>query len=355
MRAAARVAAAPGLVERAILDHSPDLVAVVDRRGAVVEASASLVELVGAAAAGPGRLVCGFLHPQESMGLRRTHARVLAGQPTDADRTGLTHRLRAADGRWRWVETKGRVSLSDAADPLVVYIGRDVTERLALEQRLDDMREGWPTVFDHLREGVVVIDRQGVVVSANPAAAEFLRVPLGQLIGSLGRDQVVVIDETGHPMAAERLPSTRSFATGRTQEEALAYRRRDGTVVWLHARVVPFVPSGSTSPTQVAILLENATGPFAPEQDVGAGGGILAEAVRSLTPRERQVLLLLADGLDVRSVARELGITVHTARTHIKSIMRKLDARTQLQAVLIAARSGVLATAAAPAHLRESP
>jgi DNA-binding NarL/FixJ family response regulator len=62
----------------------------------------------------------------------------------------------------------------------------------------------------------------------------------------------------------------------------------------------------------------------------------------ALTPREREVLQLLADGLDARAVARGLGISLHTSRGYIKSLLLKLGAHSQLQAVAIAGRNGLI-------------
>jgi DNA-binding NarL/FixJ family response regulator len=62
----------------------------------------------------------------------------------------------------------------------------------------------------------------------------------------------------------------------------------------------------------------------------------------ALTPREQEVLQLLADGLDARAVARELGISLHTSRGYIKSLLLKLGAHSQLQAVAIAGRNGLI-------------
>lgn len=61
-----------------------------------------------------------------------------------------------------------------------------------------------------------------------------------------------------------------------------------------------------------------------------------------LTARERQVLGLLSEGFDVRSLAHELNVSPHTARDYIKVIYRKLDVHSQLEAVLTAFRSGEL-------------
>lgn len=69
------------------------------------------------------------------------------------------------------------------------------------------------------------------------------------------------------------------------------------------------------------------------------GGG---EGAASLTPRELQVLGLLASGLSPTEVARGLDITTYTARDHIKAIRQKLDRPTIMAAVLEAIRRGVL-------------
>jgi DNA-binding NarL/FixJ family response regulator len=61
-----------------------------------------------------------------------------------------------------------------------------------------------------------------------------------------------------------------------------------------------------------------------------------------LTPRERDVLLLLGEGLDPTAIARELIMSVHTARGHVKNIMMKLGVHSQLEAVVTAARLGML-------------
>jgi DNA-binding NarL/FixJ family response regulator len=51
--------------------------------------------------------------------------------------------------------------------------------------------------------------------------------------------------------------------------------------------------------------------------------------VAALSPREREVLLAFASGLRVRQIARTLGVSIHTARAHLKAIMRKLNVHSQ--------------------------
>jgi two-component system response regulator DesR len=67
-----------------------------------------------------------------------------------------------------------------------------------------------------------------------------------------------------------------------------------------------------------------------------------ARTAAGLTPREHEVLERLADGQDAMEIARSLALSVYSVRGHIKSLMRKLGVHTQLQAVVVAARRGIV-------------
>ena len=61
-----------------------------------------------------------------------------------------------------------------------------------------------------------------------------------------------------------------------------------------------------------------------------------------LTPRELDVLTLLAEGASNKTIAKLLGISVHTAKFHVSSLLDKLDATGRTDAVAHAARRGVI-------------
>ena len=61
-----------------------------------------------------------------------------------------------------------------------------------------------------------------------------------------------------------------------------------------------------------------------------------------LTPREREVLGLMARGLRIVDAAKTLGLAEGTITTHIKAIYRKLDIGTRAEAALHATRLGLL-------------
>ncbi len=81
-----------------------------------------------------------------------------------------------------------------------------------------------------------------------------------------------------------------------------------------------------------------------PEALVVAGSATVpeGEAEVALTARELEVLALLAEGASNKLIARRLGISAHTAKYHVASLLEKLDAVSRTDAVAHAARIGVL-------------
>jgi DNA-binding NarL/FixJ family response regulator len=66
------------------------------------------------------------------------------------------------------------------------------------------------------------------------------------------------------------------------------------------------------------------------------------EACKKLSAREREVLQVLATGASIGETAAELCMSSHTAQTHLKNAMRKLNATSKLAAVMIALRGGIV-------------
>lgn len=83
--------------------------------------------------------------------------------------------------------------------------------------------------------------------------------------------------------------------------------------------------------------------PGAPHLDPGLAAREYSATVEwGLSPREHEVLTLLADGEHATDIARRLGLSVHTTRGYVKSVLHKTGTRSQLEAVARAVREGVV-------------
>jgi DNA-binding NarL/FixJ family response regulator len=69
---------------------------------------------------------------------------------------------------------------------------------------------------------------------------------------------------------------------------------------------------------------------------------VLDEGDRTLSARQREILQMLADGMQTDAVAQQLGLSTETVRTHTKRILAKLEASTRTQAVAIGIRHGLI-------------
>ncbi|MFE0255086.1 response regulator [Streptomyces sp. NPDC059010] len=120
-----------------------------------------------------------------------------------------------------------------------------------------------------------------------------------------------------------------------------------------------FLAKDSAFPAVLAAIRAPAEGPMYVEEStlgilvaaLGPPTGGPAPARRGgdrteLTAREREVLLLMGRGLGPGAIAERLVVSPHTARGHVKRIMAKLGAHSQLEAVVIAGRSGLLRVSA---------
>jgi NarL family two-component system response regulator LiaR len=64
--------------------------------------------------------------------------------------------------------------------------------------------------------------------------------------------------------------------------------------------------------------------------------------VAQFTPRELQILHLLAHGFDTEAMTQRLGIATHTVEWHVRHVIEKLQVHSKLQAVVVAAQRGLI-------------
>ena len=110
---------------------------------------------------------------------------------------------------------------------------------------------------------------------------------------------------------------------------------------------VAYLPSDIDARALAAAVRAAAAGLIVLDPTVAGTTGVHAHARatdggESLTARELEVLFLVAEGFPNKAIARELGISEHTAKFHVGSLLGKLGAGSRTEAVTLATRRGVL-------------
>jgi PAS domain S-box-containing protein len=210
--------------------------------------------------------------------------------------------------------------------------------------------------LDAIDEGVLVQDAETQLVYANRAASELLGVDREQL---RGRSELPTpcecLSESGEALP-ERWPSVDALRTGRPQRpRVIGLPRPDGRVRWVRVSARPIGRSVLTSMLDVTALrtAEEDAATLASRLDGngarkdksdGNGNGSRREPGKGvLSPREHQVVELLASGNTGEEVAERLGISPATVRVHVRNATGKLGASTRTQAVAIAVARGEVA------------
>jgi DNA-binding CsgD family transcriptional regulator len=167
-----------------------------------------------------------------------------------------------------------------------------------------------------------------VAVVAGEAAGEVAGEVVGEAVDVTVADQPIA---TAAPLIA--LGEDRDVADGATNLRAVVPTDIDAATF---AAVVTVVTAGLMVMPRDEEADEEAQWPDPVDGDDAPAPPI------ALTPREREVLALLAEGASNKAIARALGVSVHTAKFHVASLTEKLGAHGRLEAIAIAIRAGLV-------------
>ena len=141
---------------------------------------------------------------------------------------------------------------------------------------------------------------------------------------------------------ADDLPPVLALVPADTREEGMAIQ------AW-RAGARGLLPRDAQAGTLLAAL--HALGRGLVVLDASFAGDLLLSAqpeasgerpVENLTPRELEVLQLLAEGLPNKAIAKRLGVSDHTIKFHVNAILGKLGAQSRTDAVVRATRLGLI-------------
>jgi PAS domain S-box-containing protein len=258
-------------------------------------------------------------------------------------------RVRRADGDHTWLEcTLTRTTPDGAGGGFIVLCGREGSTTANLEDRLAVVDRRYRTLMGSLAEGVVVVDDQLRVEEVNDEAAALIGWLPQELLGRRWFDVLDVWDENGQRQRMDSPAVVDLITTPAWHEVWRTVLRKDGAKVLVRTRWTPLA-GGSAGHCGYVLTLQDV---------LGARGGASslpqqrrqARTAAGLTPREHEVLELLADAQDAMDIALILELSVYSVRGHIKSLMRKLGVHSQLQAVVVAARRGIVDVVGGPSR-----
>lgn len=193
------------------------------------------------------------------------------------------------------------------------------------------------------------------LVASNPALEVVGRAPsteaLAQQVAAIHPD-VVLLDLQPHD--DDPTPALMALREG-PSAPAVVVLGDDPHGAWvseaLRAGARAVLPRESSAEEIVGAVEAAAAGLVALHPDVAeimlsllpaAARALPAPAKQPLTPREIEVLSMLAEGLGNKTIARRLGISEHTVKFHVGSILTKLNAVSRTEAVTLGARQGLI-------------
>jgi PAS domain S-box-containing protein len=191
------------------------------------------------------------------------------------------------------------------------------------EDLLAVVSDGLRGALDGIDLPAYVIDREGTLRWANHATSMLIGDRIGQsFLNFLPAD------------VRERVKAqfARKVVGGSSTVYQLAVLDLDGRRVELSVRSAPLRADGR----EIVGIFGVAVPAGVPEAAEPPAGEV------RLTPRQAEVLRLLAQGLNTDAIAVRLGVALETARNHIRAVLKRLGVHSRLEAVVEARQRGML-------------
>jgi PAS domain S-box-containing protein len=220
-----------------------------------------------------------------------------------------------------------------------------MTSMTALAPGIDGSLAELLDVLGRTTDAMLAIDDDFRIIAWNDAATELLGYPPDEAVGSSCHEILCWRDRTGNAVCNGFCPAVLPGEPDQVIEtrEVLG-RSAAGKTLWLSAstivppaelrdrcRLVHLIREVALPPELERVVVERLEGrsPATADDD---------DPLDVLTPRERDVLQLLTEGLDGPAIAEQLFLSPATVRNHIQHILAKLGVHSRVEAVALALR-----------------
>jgi DNA-binding NarL/FixJ family response regulator len=164
--------------------------------------------------------------------------------------------------------------------------------------------------------------------------------PDAVLLEASGEDSEAVLDTLNASDVASEIPLI--LLMGQPSPGFAAEALRVGVRAILPAEVSPDQLTAAVQAATAGLVIVHPSEVGAVLPAANASSRPLAELAEPLTPREREVLQMLASGLANKVIAARLSISDHTVKFHVASILGKLGASSRTEAVSLGIRYGLV-------------
>jgi PAS domain S-box-containing protein len=189
-------------------------------------------------------------------------------------------------------------------------------------------------VLDQVDLAVIATDAEGIVTHWNARAEALYGWMREEAIGRHIAELVVPDDQRSHGYEI-----IEQLQAGASWQGSFRVRRKDGSVFTAYVKDSPILERDGRLIGIVGCSIEIADPDLASAVRSLIGDGSQPSGrrrTRNLSPREREVLGLLARGLTGEQIAERLVLSPETVRTHIRNAREKLGASTRVEAVTMA-------------------
>ena len=215
-------------------------------------------------------------------------------------------------------------------------------------------------LIGNAEEGVYAVDSEQKIILWNGRAQKILGYTSEEAIGRYCYDLIEGTDEKGNVRCENNCAVMQTASSlGRVPSCYCVMKRKDGKSVWLHITHL-VIPSRDKDLEAVVHIFRDVSEYMEAKELVQrlqaylsrdpafSTASTTAQSIPaekpgvSLTSREQQVIRLLAHGMTANTIAKDLVISLATARNHIQNILNKLDVHSALEAVAYASKHGLL-------------
>jgi len=220
-----------------------------------------------------------------------------------------------------------------------------MTEITAMDPHLQGSLAELLDVLGRTGDAMVAIDGSFGIIAWNDAATELLGYPADEVLGRSCHEILCWRDRCGDVVCNGLCPAAQPGEPDEVVDaQEVLGRSAAGKTLWLSAstivppielraecRLIHLIREVSLPPELERVIVDRLGGST-------PGTNASDDRLSVLTPREREVLQLLTEGLDGAAIAERLFLSQATVRNHIQHILAKLEVHSRVEAVALALR-----------------